>query len=157
VVSALRSRLRPAAPPLLVAIVAASLALWSSRRLPGDTPRPRPTHAVGSPEQPCGDDVIALLGGMQIGDTVDGFRVRGLQCTTPRTVSIELSGDAGEVVVQVAATGALPHSPPLKTERCSLFYSQRGKAVPAERLQALLEALGGRVRAAESDGFPAGW
>ncbi len=72
-------------------------------------------------------------------------------------MSIELQGAPGGLSVQVVPRGARPHDPPVRTERCELFYSHRGPAPAREATQRVLEAVALRVRAGEKAGLPAGW
>lgn len=141
----------PALAPLLLSLLAGGLALRAHRAASAQD-----ENAPGR-EPPCAADVVALLGGLRDGDALAGFTVQRISCREPRAATIELQGAPGSLSVLVAARGALPHAPPARTERCELFYSNRGSPPTQEATQSALEATALRVRGGEKKGLPAGW
>lgn len=153
----MNGRALAAAPPLVVAALATALALALPQ---GQSPRrgvrPAPSSQA-PPEAPCAADVAALLTGLKAGDSLGAFKVEQLRCAEPRRVSVELESPRARVAIVVAAKGAMPHEPPRATERCGLFYHNRGPLPPPDQLDPAIDALAARVSEGEKQGLPAGW
>ncbi len=132
--------------PLLLSLFAALVALRGQRAV----------RVPAVDEFSCAADVVALLG-LRDGDAVGGFTVQRVTCREPRAAAIELQGPPGGLSIQVVPKGARPHDPPIRTERCELFYSHRVPVPTREATQRALEAVALRVRGGEKKGLPAGW
>lgn len=141
--------------PLLLSLTAAALALTLR---PGKVAATAPM-AVLSPRPvfPCAADVAALLGGVAKGADLGGFRVEQVSCERPRVIQVSVSRAGSSLDVSVAARGALPHEPPVRTSTCDLYYSAHDSVVTPDDIHALLEALSGHVRSGEAGGLPTSW
>lgn len=149
-----KRRAPPALVPLALAALAAGVAVQTERAGAG---RARRTDARAA-MVPCRDDVRALLAGLREGDAVGDDLVRRIGCVDPRSMVVGLEGPGGGWSAVIVPRGASANAPPVRTERCDLFYrEERSPGSGTSSRQRALEALAARLRAHEAVAPPAGW
>lgn len=136
-------------PPLCIAIVATVVAVQSMRRR-GEAEQQH--DAAVAPAPPCSDAQRALLGGLDVGQSIGDFRVIGFRCAQPQVIEIDLRRDTTPVVLIVAEPGAVPHNAPRQTKQHDLFYTRQTpeqQPPTQQEIDALLVLLAKRVEGAE--------
>jgi hypothetical protein len=103
--------------------------------------------------------VRSLLGGLELGDTVAGFRITSIHDPSKGSqgairIALRAQEPPGEtgLVITVAARGTTPYPAPRSSDRYDLFYrdDDLGVATPtSERRDAALDAVLARITAAE--------
>ena len=142
-------RLPPWLLPLLLAIATALYLLLR----PAPPPEP-----VGIPSfPPATATAVALLGDLDTGSTVAGFRVDGIEGPgaegrSEAAILVHLSQHELRLAITITPRGAESHNPPAHTAHYDLFFGhlQPDDAhLDAEPIGALLDAFTERVRAHE--------
>jgi len=139
-------------PWLLPLLLASATALYLLLR-PG--PRPEPMGKPSFP--PATAAAVALLGDLDPGSTVAGFRVDGIEGPGASgqhdaAILVHLRQDELRLAITIAPRGALNHNPPAHTADHDLFFGhlQPDNAhLDAEPIGALLDAFTARVSAHE--------
>ncbi|HFE46279.1 MAG TPA: hypothetical protein ENJ18_12410 [Nannocystis exedens] len=142
-------RLPPWLLPLLLAIATALYLLLR----PAPPPEP-----VGIPSfPPATATAVALLGDLDTGSTVAGFRVDGIEGPgaegrNDTAILVHLSQHELRLAITIVPRGAESHNPPAHTAHYDLFFGHLqpdDARLDAEPIGALLDAFTARVRAHE--------
>lgn len=136
--------------PLALALLAA-LCLGACRSA-DSSPTPPTASATGALPPAAGTEIVALLDGLKVGDSLSGTSVLAVGALDARgaiPIVIELAGKRTRLVV----TAPTDHPPaPVQTKRYSIFYEPfdaRGN-VASEELQQAMNALAVRLRKTEA-------
>jgi hypothetical protein len=123
---------------------------------------------AGCPAEPSGEpdqvpqpqlqlpasDVVALLGGLEIGERIAGWEVLGFDGPREDAVRIELGRDQQRFAIMVARLGVRPELPPVTTERYAVYYGHAHPPetrIPDGAIRAVTHAFGRRIRGTEHD------
>ena len=92
---------------------------------------------------------IALLDGLQPGDTLAGWTVLGIDGPRDEAIRVDLGHKDVRFAITIAPLGALPDSPAMQTDLHALYYGHAHpdrSAIPPNATRALLANLARRVR-----------
>ncbi len=139
-------------PWLLPLLLATATVLYVLLR---PAPPSAPTGTASFP--PATAAAVALLGDLDTGSTVAGFRVDGIEGPGAEgqdaaAILVHLSHNELRLAITIAPRGALDHNPPAQTAEHDLFFGhlQPDDAdLKAEEVGALLDAFKARVSAHE--------
>jgi hypothetical protein len=102
-----------------------------------------PASAAPSPA------TVALLDGLQPGDTLSGWTVLGIDGPREEAIRIDLAHKDVRFAITVAPLGALPESPAMQTDLHALYYGHAHPdeaSIPPGATKALLANIARRVR-----------
>lgn len=97
-------------------------------------------------------DAAPILGGLERGDDVAGWSVRGVEAGEDGRIRVTLGRDEVTFSVLVTPTGAEPHPPPAATATRDVFYERvrpEGASITDADRDAILAAIVEHVRAHE--------
>lgn len=109
--------------------------------------------AVHAAALPAGGDVRALLGGLQVGDSVEGYEVTWIGAVREDGgVALRLEQGGRRMRLAVALDTDHPR-PPVRTERYALYYEDMTRLDTAseEDCVRVMEALAKRIRKVEKE------
>jgi len=98
---------------------------------------------------PLSEQSRTLLGGLQVGDEIRGFRVTELGESAPGLVVITLEREGQRVVAEIAPRGTSQFSAPVSTARFDLFYRRSSSDPPDDFPLVALDALATWLRERE--------
>ncbi len=130
-----------AAPPAVVAVVAAVLAIAAA---PSPQPSPPPPPASSGP--------VAALAGLAAGDRIAGWRVVAITPTLDGGHDVALQRDELRFVFTIVALGARSDNPPFSDAHHALYYGHAtpaGREIPAGALRAISAELLRRLARAQ--------
>lgn len=137
---------------LPAALISGGVAIWLRRERAPIPPSVAPAEPVAA-EPTKG---IALLDGLGVGDTLEGFRVTKIFLSRSQTdkpqLSVELERGTTGMTIWITRKGNVDN-PPYATERYALTYGDArplGVVIAKEDYDRLLAAIGGRVKKNEA-------
>lgn len=122
----------------------------SRTRTAPDAAKSAAVSAIDAPPlPPASADVIALLGGLRVGDDVAGCKVASITAPQAGTVFVFVRQGDGQFATGIVRKGTSKSLPPVTTDSYELGYGQVQGSPRADALPAVTEAIANRLRATE--------
>lgn len=112
--------------------------------------RPRAAEGTTAQTDSVPGEAHAVLGDLEVGDTVVGWTVLGIRSDADGVVDVDLGRDKLRFTVTIAPLGTRVESAPLTTDHYALYYGHahpRGARLPDAGVQAVLHNLARAIEA----------